>query len=114
MTYKWKIVLAPFPFDDFSDTKPRPVLCLTDPIGENFHVVGAFISTQVPPTPDLYDIIFDPTQQQWQMSGLRMRSILRLHRMTTFDVSFARKTLGVWPTPERPPVADRLRLLFDL
>jgi len=26
-----KVVLVPFPFDDFSGTKVRPTVCLTDP-----------------------------------------------------------------------------------
>ena len=28
-----KVVLVPFPFDDLSTAKVRPVVCLTDPIG---------------------------------------------------------------------------------
>lgn len=114
MIYKWKIVLAPYPFDDFSDIKLRPILCLTDPIGENFHVVGAFISTQIPAVPELFDVLFDPLQPLYAGSGLKTRSILRLHRLTTFDVSIARKTLGTWPQSERAEVESRLRLLFDL
>jgi mRNA interferase MazF len=39
---KYKIVLVPFPFDDFSDTKLRPALCLTDYIGNFNQNVIAF------------------------------------------------------------------------
>lgn len=113
MTYKWN-VRAPFPFDDFPGSKLRPILCLTDPVGENFHVVGAFISTQIPVLPESFDILIDPAEPQWNGTGLKSRSILRLHRLTTFDVSIARKTLGVWPQVERAEVESRLRLLFDL
>jgi len=87
---------------------------LTDPIGENFHVVGAFISTQIPLSPEPFDILVDPAAPQWNGSGLKSRSVLRLHRLTTFDVSIARKTIGVWPQAERAEVESRLRLLFDL
>lgn len=38
-----KVVLIPFPFDDFSGTKVRPAVCLTDPIGTHRHVILAFI-----------------------------------------------------------------------
>ena len=31
---KQSIVLVPFPFDDFSNTKVRPALCLTEEIGK--------------------------------------------------------------------------------
>lgn len=45
---KGKIVLVSFPFDDFSATKVRPVVCLTNPIGLHRHVVLAFISSRIP------------------------------------------------------------------
>ncbi len=114
MNYKWKIVLAPYPFDDFSDVKPRPVLCLTEPIGENFHVVGAFITTRTNFEEQLFDISFQPNEVQWQLTGLRVDSILRLHRLTTFDVSIARRSLGEWPVEKRVEVETRLRQLFGL
>ena len=37
------IVLVPFPFDDFSNLKVRPALCLTSEIGKYNHVIIAFI-----------------------------------------------------------------------
>lgn len=55
-----KLVLVPFPFDDLSDSKVRPALCLTDPIGPNRHVVLAFLTSRielrVPPT----DLVLSP------------------------------------------------------
>jgi mRNA interferase MazF len=54
-----KIVLVPFPFDDLSAGKVRPVLCLTDPIGPYRHVVVAFISSQVPTSVYATDIVLD-------------------------------------------------------
>lgn len=45
---KGKIVLVPFPFDDFSGTKVRPAICWTDEIGFYNHVIVAFVSSQVP------------------------------------------------------------------
>ncbi len=47
-----KIVLLPFPFDDFSATKVRPALCLTDEIGPHGQVVVAFISSKLPALPE--------------------------------------------------------------
>jgi len=42
------VVLVPFPFDDFSATKVRPALCLTESIGDFDHVIIGFISSKVP------------------------------------------------------------------
>lgn len=36
---KYKIVLVPFPFDDFSSVKVRPAVCLTNPIGKFDHII---------------------------------------------------------------------------
>lgn len=44
---KNKIVLVPFPFDDFSKSKLRPALCLTNEIGEFEHIVIAFVSSKI-------------------------------------------------------------------
>ena len=41
---KGKIVLVSFPFDDFSEEKIRPVLCLTEYIGPHKHILVAFIT----------------------------------------------------------------------
>lgn len=42
------IVLVPFPFDDFSNAKVRPALCLTNEITKFNHVIIAFISSKIP------------------------------------------------------------------
>ena len=41
---KSKIVLIPFPFDNFSEVKIRPALCLTNKVGKYDHIVVAFIN----------------------------------------------------------------------
>lgn len=45
-SWRFKIVLVPFPFDDLSSTKVRPAVCLTDAIGPHQHVVLAFITSR--------------------------------------------------------------------
>lgn len=45
---KNSIVLVPFPFDDFSASKVRPALCLTNEIGSYKHIIIAFISSRIP------------------------------------------------------------------
>jgi len=37
---KHKVVLVPFPFDDLSNTKVRPAVCLTEPVGEHKLLFG--------------------------------------------------------------------------
>ena len=74
---KGKVVLVPFPFDDLTTTKVRPAVCLTEPIGSHRHVVLAFITSR-PPTPLLpTDIVLDPSQPDFAMTGLRVPSTIR-------------------------------------
>ncbi len=41
---KHSVVLVPFPFDDFSEFKVMPAVCLTEKIGKHNHIVIAFIT----------------------------------------------------------------------
>lgn len=67
---RFKIVLVPFPFDDFSSTKVRPALCLTDEIGIHKHVIIAFISTKPPAPLESSDYFIDSNSSTFKMTGL--------------------------------------------
>lgn len=76
-----KVVLVPFPFDDLSATKVRPAVCLAEPVGDHRHVVLAFVSSRLP-TPLLEsDVVLQP--ESHAETGLRVESVLRLHRLMT-------------------------------
>ncbi len=66
---KYKIVLVPFPFDDLSDRKVRPALCLTEPLGFHKHVVLAFITSQTSNALLSSDIIIDANSQDFTQTG---------------------------------------------
>ena len=83
---KGKIVLLPFPFDDFSATKVRPALCLTDAIGLHNHVVVAFISSKLPVQPEKFDLIMRQEDKEFPATGLRVDSVLKINRMVTVTV----------------------------
>jgi mRNA interferase MazF len=109
-----KIVLVPFPFDDLSATKLRPAVCLTEPIGANRHVVVAFITSReisdLLPT----DIALPASHPDFRLTGLRVNSVLRLHRLITLSTKIIRRELGRFsPNLERES-AEKLSLLFSL
>lgn len=87
---KGSIVLVPFPFDDFSTTKVRPVLCISDEIGEYSHVIVAFISSKIPAKILKSDFVIKKSNR----NGLKVDSLLRPHRIVTIPKSFIRKRLG--------------------
>jgi mRNA interferase MazF len=111
---KGRVVLVPFPFDDLSSTKVRPAVCLTDPIGSHRHVVLAFISSQVPMQTFESDVIIETSRSDFSSTGLRVSSVLRLHRLMTVTTSFIQRDLGELSRDLRGEVDGRLKKLFEL
>jgi mRNA interferase MazF len=109
-----KVVLVPFPFDDLSDNKVRPALCLTDPIGPNRHVVLAFLTSRVDSPASATDLVLSPNETGFAGTGLRVASTLRLHRLMTVTTSLIRRELGILPPKLQEDVDVRLRGLFRL
>ena len=109
-----KVVLVPLPFDDLSAAKLRPAVCLTGPVGAHRHVVLAFISSQVPGAPEPSDLVLDPTDADFAATGLRVASVLRLHRVMTVTADLIQRELGVLSAALQQRVAEKLRKLFQL
>ena len=108
------MVLVPFPFDDLSEEKVRPAVCLTDPIGANRHVILSFISSQIPAEMMESDLLLHTTRPGFALTGLRVSSVLRLHRLMTVTTGLIRREMGMLSPQMQGEVADRLRRLFHL
>ncbi len=91
---KNSIVLVPFPFDDYSNSKVRPALCLTSEIGKFHHIIIAFISSKMPDDLIESDLIIEKDSPQWIGTGLISFSIIRLHKMVTIPKSLIKRKLG--------------------
>ncbi len=111
---KGKVVLVPFPFDDLSSSKVRPAVCLTDPIGPHRHVVLAFVSSQAPDDVLETDVALSVTQPDFSLTGLRVSSVLRLHRLLTVATSILARELGKLPPSIQQEVDSKLKKLFAL
>ena len=111
---KGKVVLVPFPFDDLSTTKVRPAVCLTDPVGPHRHVIMAFISSRMSIDQLETDIILNSGHADFAMTGLRVTSTLRLHRMMTVTTALIRRELGELSPQMQNEVDNKLRKLFGL
>jgi mRNA interferase MazF len=109
---KFSIVLVSFPFDDLSTTKVRPALCLTDSIGTYQHVILAFISSKVGDYQLPSDIIVNEKEPDFSETGLKLTSLIRLHRVATLPTELIRRNLGNLPERLHYPVYDRLMGLF--
>ena len=111
---RFRVVLVPFPFDDLSGQKVRPAVCLTEAVGTHRHVVLAFITSTVPTTLEPTDILLTPGTPEFVVTGLRVHSTLRLHRMVTVSAGMIRRQMGVLSPSIQAQVKQRLGTLFDL
>lgn len=111
---KHQIVLVPFPFDDFSGTKVRPAICLTNEIGFYRHVVIAFISSQIPARPEATELLLEKKGAGFSLTGLLADSVIKLHRIVTIPQSLIKRRLGHLPPQLATQVDARLRSLFEL
>jgi mRNA interferase MazF len=114
MAMKGKIVLVPFPFDDLSSAKVRPAVCLTNPLGAHRHVVLGFITSRTSSTLANSDIVLDAGDSDFSITGLRVSSTLRLHRLMTVTTSIIRRELGRLPPRLQAEVDAKLCDLFEL
>ena len=111
---KHKIVLVPFPFDDLSTSKVRPAVCLTDEIWPYRHVVLAFITSRVSDEAGQSDFILETKDKDFAMTGLKVSSTIRLHRLMTVTTSIIQRELGELSDHHISAINIRLRELFDI
>ncbi|AGY57272.1 type II toxin-antitoxin system PemK/MazF family toxin [Gloeobacter kilaueensis] len=92
MVSKGDIVLVPFPFTDLSQTKVRPAVTLwSDVAGAD--VLLCFITSQ-PGDPLAFELLLDPQDSEFPLTGLQVRSRLRVTRMATIERRLLRRRLG--------------------
>jgi mRNA interferase MazF len=109
---KYSIILVSFPFDDFTGEKVRPALCLTNQIGPYGHVIVAFISSNIDSFHLGSDILLDRSVLEFSLTGLRVDSIVRLHRLVTIPSKIIKRTLGNLPYHVQPMVQHKMIELF--
>jgi mRNA interferase MazF len=110
---KGKIVLVQFPFDDLSDLKVRPAYCLTHAIGDYRHVIFALITSRIPNKPLDTDIVIDFTHPDFDLSGLRQPSTLRLDHLVTLRQSMIRRELGELSLATQYKIAEIIERLIQ-
>ncbi len=111
---KNSIVLVPFPFDNFSASKVRPALCLTNEIGKYSHVIIAFISSKIPEDLIESDIIINKQSDINKTAGLTVDSVIRLHKVVTIPKSLIKRKLGTINKTIVSEVRSKISQLFDI
>ena len=109
-----EIFLAAFPFGDRAEVKLRPVLLLTDGVGIGSEVIAAYISSVVPARLLLTDVELSPATSDDPRTGLKVASVLRLHKIATLHRTVLQRRLGAVPPEIHAEVITRLQRLFAI
>lgn len=94
------IVLIRFPQADLIAGKLRPALVLAVTPGSHADLLLALITSRDYQAVPHFDEIFDPSETDFKISGLKTRSIIRLARLTSVEASIISARLG-HISPER-------------
>lgn len=109
-----EIYLARFPFGDAPGMKLRPVLLLTGIVGPLPEVLVAYISSVIPTQSIPSDLLLDPAQAPFQATNLKVKSLLRLHKLATIHTSSLARHLGEIDASTLQTVSAKLRDLLKL
>jgi mRNA interferase MazF len=109
-----EIYFAQFPFGGSAKMKLRPLLLLTGPVGLVPEFLAAYL-TSVMPAPLLPpDVMLDPRQPEHFATGLKMRSVIRLHKLATLHRRLIVRYVGKLSVATEAEVAAKLRQLLNL
>lgn len=109
-----EIYLAAFPFGDVPGMKLRPVLLLTASMGLIPEVLVAYISSVIPEKLLESDLLLDPSLSEFRNCNLKVKSVLRLHKLATIHCSSLVRQLGTIDFPQQATVSGKLRTLLAL
>ncbi len=110
---KNSIVLVAFPFDNFSSSKVRPALCLTSEIGKFKNVIIAFISSKIPDGLLESDLIINKDSENSVGTGLKVDSVIRLHKMVTIPQNLIKRRIGTINNSIQAEIINKIIQLFE-
>ena len=88
------IVLIRFPQADLKAGKLRPALVVAVAPGAYNDLLLAMISSRIYQAQQDFDQVIDPTDDDYETSGLKTRSVVRLSRLATVAPSVVSARLG--------------------
>lgn len=110
-TVQWSIYIAEIGFIENDTSKYRPVIAISEPVGEhNILLVAPIYSTK--PSHKLKGDISIP--DNYKDLGLIRPSTIRLHRIAPLPSSDLKELLGYAPTDLQKALIDELRKLFGI
>ena len=110
---KGDLVLVPFPFSDFSQTKLRPAVILwVDSKGED--VTLCFISSQTPVQTSGDEFVIHSNDPEFSLTGLKLTSKVKVSKIITIERKLLRRRLGKLGEQQLNLLNQTLAKVFDL
>ncbi len=110
----YELVSVTFPFANDADKgKPRPGFVISLPFGKYDQVVVAYVTTQMDEVLET-DILIDPSKNYFSQTGLLQKSLIKLHRLGTFQPNALREGQGILPDQLIVEVKEKLMKVFQL
>ncbi|HRE41848.1 MAG TPA: type II toxin-antitoxin system PemK/MazF family toxin [Ignavibacteria bacterium] len=100
------VVLIEFPLTNSREIKKRPALVLADSMDDDILVCKI--------TGQLYDTNFDILVKEYTSIGLKIASVIRIHKLATLEKSLVSKKFGNLNENMKNNVSQKLKLLFKL
>ena len=110
----YELVSVVFPFaDDISKGKSRPGFVISPPQGIHNQVIVAYVTTKLDERLET-DMLFDPGKNNFSQTGLKQKSLLKLHRLGTFQPQALKTGQGALPKKCIPELKKKLKKVFQL
>ena len=87
---------------------------LTEPLSKYRHIIFAPITSNLNNATENTDLIIENTAVDFDKTGLKVSSVIKLHRLITASDSIIQKTIGFLPIAYHINVYDKLKLLFSI
>ena len=107
------VVLTPFPFTDLTGASLRPALVVSSGVlGEDIVLAGisSVVRGAIAPT----DYAIDTTHPEFAQTGLRVTSVIRLHKLVTVERTVILRRLGRIGPQSQAEVDRLLRVVLGL
>jgi mRNA interferase MazF len=110
------VVLIRYPSTDLTGAKVRPALVLTPDhlLPRLEDVLCLFISSAMPEEILPTDFVLNPAHPAFLKTGLKRRSVLRMHKLALLHKALVLRILGEGEQPLMHEVNQRLRLALGL
>lgn len=110
----YELVSVKFPFADESEKgKPRPGFVISLPIGMHQQVIVAYVTAQLDEQLET-DILLDTSETYFSATGLLQKSLVKLHRLGTFQPTALKEGQGSLPEELIPELKKKLMKIFRL